>query len=262
MHHLFLSPHYDDAIYSCGGTIAKLAQAGKDITVLTVCAGYPPSSNISPYARSLHERWGIKDDSAVNEMIDIRRQEDKNALAIVGAKGMYFDIADCIYRLESDIPNSWFYQSDDDIFGRLNGNEDSLISVIARSILDIADKFSPNPNKIRVYIPLTIGNHVDHQLVRYAAERAFGAETLTYYQDYPYSKDRQQLKTYESSVDWTSTINYLGEEVIYQKIQAVAAYRSQISTFWADEQTMATDVREYLRAWGNGELFWRYTPTL
>lgn len=261
MHHLFLSPHYDDAIYSCGGTIAKLAQAKQQVTVLTVCAGYPSSANISPYAQSLHDRWGFSDHSAANEMIEIRRQEDKNALNIVGADGLYFDIADCIYR-HAEEPQSWFYQSDDDIFGRLNGAEDSLISVIARSIIDIADKFSPNPNNIRVYIPLTIGNHVDHQLVRYAAERAFGAETLTYYQDYPYSKDREQLKNYESSIDWASTINYLGEEDIYQKIQAVAAYRSQISTFWSDEQAMATEVRDFLRAWGNGELFWRYTPTL
>ena len=50
MHHLFLSPHYDDAVYSCGGTLASLTTAGENVTVLTVCAGSPPSDELSWFA--------------------------------------------------------------------------------------------------------------------------------------------------------------------------------------------------------------------
>ena len=99
MHHLFLSPHYDDAIYSCGGTIASLTAAGESVTILTICAGAPPSGQLSWFAEQLHERWGLADSQAVQEMIEIRRQEDRAALEIVAAEGHYFDVPDCIWPL-------------------------------------------------------------------------------------------------------------------------------------------------------------------
>ena len=261
MHHLFLSPHFDDAVYSCGGTIANLTRAGEGVTALTICAGHPPVNEISYFAETLHERWGYKNHAAASQMVDIRRQEDETALSIVGADGLYLDIPDCIYRRGGE-RNRWFYPREEALFARLNGAEDALISNIARSIIEIADALSNNPNQIKIYAPLSLGNHVDHQLVRYAAERAFGSETITYYQDYPYAQQRDQIITYESSADWRSKTTYLSENDIERKVQAVAAYKTQLSTFWESERDMEQAVREFLRGWGNGELFWRFTPRL
>lgn len=42
---LILAPHPDDEVLGCGGTIAKLAQAGHDIFVAIVTKGYPPLFN-------------------------------------------------------------------------------------------------------------------------------------------------------------------------------------------------------------------------
>ena len=54
--HVYLSPHLDDAVLSCGGMIHRQAQAGERVVVVTVCAGDPPPGPLSDFARSLHER--------------------------------------------------------------------------------------------------------------------------------------------------------------------------------------------------------------
>ena len=191
-------------------------------------------------------------------MIEIRRKEDKAALAIVGAKGNYFDVPDCIYRRGGE-RNRWLYAREESLFGKLHGAEDSLISAIARNLLAHVDKLEKD-SEVKLIVPLAIGNHVDHQLVRYAAERAFGSETLTYYPDFPYILNREQIVTYENSADWQSQVTYLDENAINQKVEAIAAYKSQISTFWKNKKQLEREVREFVRGWGNGEMFWKFTP--
>lgn len=267
MKYLFLSPHYDDAVYSCGGTIAELKAQGKSVTVVTVCAGYPPTNELSYFATTLHARWGLEDDQDVAHMINMRREEDQKALKIVGADSRYFEVPDCIYRRGGGY-NRWLYPREDALFGPLSGDEDGLISDIARSLLKLIAEPSSElleplePLEIEVFTPLAIGNHVDHQLVRYAAERAFGAETLTYYQDFPYIRERDQIITYENSADWRSEVRYLSENSISKKVNAMAAYESQISTFWKSKEALDKEVRQFTRGWGNGELFWSFNPTL
>ncbi|MEM9773795.1 MAG: PIG-L family deacetylase [Chloroflexota bacterium] len=260
MKYLFLSPHYDDAVYSCGGSIAELKSQGQSVIVVTVCAGYPPTNELSYFAETLHQRWGLDDHKAVAQMIDMRRQEDQSALQILGGDSKYLEIPDCIYRRGGD-QNRWLYPREDSLFGPLSGSEDNLISDIARSLINLTEQLSSDPFEIEVVAPLAIGNHVDHQLVRYAAERAFGSETLTYYQDFPYIRERDQIITYENSADWRSEIRYLSENSINKKVKAIAAYESQISTFWRSKDDLAQEVRQFTRGWGNGELFWSFNPS-
>ncbi len=55
--HLFLSPHPDDAVLSCGGLIHQLTQKGEPVTILTVMAGDPPDPlPDTPLVRELHQR--------------------------------------------------------------------------------------------------------------------------------------------------------------------------------------------------------------
>ncbi|GBL37311.1 hypothetical protein EMGBD1_09980 [Anaerolineaceae bacterium] len=41
----------------------------------------------------------------------------------------------------------------------------------------------------RIWIPLALGNHVDHQLVRSAAQQSKLPGQRGYYEDYPYAED-------------------------------------------------------------------------
>ncbi|HEU0000143.1 MAG TPA: hypothetical protein VFQ36_04555, partial [Ktedonobacteraceae bacterium] len=40
--HIFVSPHFDDVAYSCGGALGTLADQGQRPLVITVFAGLPP----------------------------------------------------------------------------------------------------------------------------------------------------------------------------------------------------------------------------
>ena len=72
MHWIYLSPHFDDIALSCGGLVWHQVQAGDVVEIWTVCAAAPdPSQPFSPFAQSLHARWGTGPAS-----VAARRAED------------------------------------------------------------------------------------------------------------------------------------------------------------------------------------------
>src|SRR6185295_1884137 len=98
---IYLSPHLDDAVFSCGGMIHRHIRAGGRVVVVTVCTGDPPPGLLSDFAESLHERWQAqaKAPAAPAEVVRQRRNEDLDALAALGAQAVHLDVPDCIYRL-------------------------------------------------------------------------------------------------------------------------------------------------------------------
>src|SRR5438046_10721237 len=75
---VYLSPHFDDMVLSCGGWAAReLASAGRRGLCITVFAA-PPPGPLHDFARSLHEQWGEPEPAAANAM---RRKEDETALS-------------------------------------------------------------------------------------------------------------------------------------------------------------------------------------
>ena len=73
---VYLSPHLDDAVFSCGGVIYQQTSMGDEVLVVTICAGEPMTDQLSPFAQGLHERWGIDQAS-----VEVRREEDLRACA-------------------------------------------------------------------------------------------------------------------------------------------------------------------------------------
>jgi hypothetical protein len=57
--HIFLSPHFDDVVYSCGGTLGVQVCSGLHPLVITIFGGAPPATTpLSPFAQYLHGQWG------------------------------------------------------------------------------------------------------------------------------------------------------------------------------------------------------------
>lgn len=82
-----ISPHLDDAVFSCGNLIAACPTS----LVITVFAGAPPDDMPAP-------DW---DRAAgfvrASEAVHARRQEDARALAILGAEPVWLDFLDSQY---------------------------------------------------------------------------------------------------------------------------------------------------------------------
>lgn len=239
---IYLSPHLDDVTLSCGGQIYQQSCAGQRVLVVSVMAGEPPLA-VSDYAQSLHDRWELLVDASA-----ARRAEDLEACRILGAEALHWTVPDCIYRSDP-ATGAPLYLSDDDIFGDVHAAETYLVEQIA-GFLDAL------PPAEHVFAPMTIGHHVDHLLVRAAAERVYG-QRLVYYEDYPYAQETAKREHALSAEPQplTPTVIPVSEEARRAKIEAILAYRSQLSTFWTDNADLERQVFGYLDAVG-GERVW------
>lgn len=252
--HLFLSPHFDDAIFSCGGTIAQLQRDGQAVTIITVMGGgLPVPLPDTPLIQELHARWKAGDDPIMR-----RQAEDQAAVAHLGATLLSLPIPDCIYRtaegqaLYPDALSLWGDIHPQDKLEQWLGEAESLHEVL------MSAQF--------IYAPLGVGNHVDHQIVqRWGLHlvTVYPHLTLQFYTDFPYMKDSSKISAALLRVETTMQPRwiYLSHEDIQRKVEAMACYASQISTFWTDHKDMKRDVELSFRVQPDlwGERYWAQT---
>lgn len=85
---LVISPHCDDAVFACG----RLLEAHPGSIVVTVCAGRPPADVVlTEWDRAAGFRTG-------EDVMGIRREEDRQALTLLAAHPVWLDYCDSQYR--------------------------------------------------------------------------------------------------------------------------------------------------------------------
>ncbi len=242
---IYLSPHLDDAALSCGGRIARETAVGKKVLIVTIMAGDPESDMSSAFIEELHERWQLPQNATA-----VRRAEDIEACRILGAAYQHQSIPDCIYRVDP-ATNQPLYPSWAQVIGTIHPLEAQLIE-------QLAAQFSTLPTHHHLIAPLAIGNHVDHQIVRRAAELCFGPD-LIYYEDYPYALDEAAFTTVipPQAKTWQAQAIPLSATALQTKIAAIAAYRSQLSTFFNGRAHLEKQMAAFTDKRG-GEQYWQY----
>jgi LmbE family N-acetylglucosaminyl deacetylase len=241
---IFLSPHPDDAVLSCGGWVHQLAQNGERPIVITIFGGDPPAAvPLSDFARGLHERWQLGDDAPAR-----RRDEDRAACDRLGCYLIHLPFADAVYRVNQS--GQHLYASEEAIFGEVRDGE--IIDRVAEAV----DTRLRQMTKARLVGPLTAGQHVDHVITRLAAER-LNAE-LIYYEDYPYAEQPERMAPVRKLSEWVSEAIELSEAALHAKIEAFLRHRSQISTFYRDEEEVWQRMRAYAELVGGGQPAERY----
>src|SRR5690348_5097862 len=95
MDKIFLSPHFDDVALSCGGMVAMASAEGERVLVVTVCAGLPPREARSALTDKVHRARGFADGTTY---VTARREEDRAAATILGARVEWGRSLDAIYR--------------------------------------------------------------------------------------------------------------------------------------------------------------------
>lgn len=241
---LFVSPHFDDVALSCGGTVA-LAAHRNGALVLTVFAG-KPSGALNPFAEFQHRRWGHPDDA-----VDERRQEDEAAMAILGSRSRWLDFLDAIYRDE-------LYLTDEALFGPVKPADGSVAQAISRALVAVVAEVRPT----RVYLPLGVGNHVDHQIcygLGHELDRS-DADVL-FYEDFPYVATPGLLEARLQAIGRSvEPVIVSITETIDRRIEAIRCYASQLPTIFRFHGQVEAVVRQYagtLAAPGYAERFWR-----
>jgi LmbE family N-acetylglucosaminyl deacetylase len=227
MRWIYLSPHLDDAVLSCGGLIFEQSRQGLQVEIWTVFAGDAPDGPLSPLALRCHADWGIPD---VHDLLAVRREEDQAAAAIVGAELVHFSLPDCIYRRSLDGQSLY----PDEVFVPFHPFDLGLDADIA-AVLEA----ELQPDDLLVS-PLAIGDHVDHRLARLAAERL--ARPLLYYADIPYVIRRPDALA-PATQAMVSHLYPVSEQGQMAWIAGAAAYQSQMVMVFETEANMRGALR-------------------
>ena len=248
--HIYLSPHLDDAVLSCGGAIHGQVRRGEGVLVITLFAGLPDYRRLSPFAASLHTAWGDPPDP-----VGARRAEDAAVMRALGASYRHLSLLDCIYRTAG---GAFLYTSEEALFGDVHPAEADLEARIAAGLAPLC---AEHPGAT-VYAPLRVGHHVDHQAV-WGAALALEGVRLLFYEDYPYVEEAGALERAQAEpgdIGWVAQVEEINVEA---KIQAIAGYTSQLEFLFGGQEEMARQVRAYaasiVQGQGYGERFWRFT---
>lgn len=218
--HVYVAPHLDDAVLSCGGQIAGQVAAGARALVVTICAASPAAgAPLTPYAEHLDRTYGLGADPTAG-----RRAEDAQALAILGCDGLHLDQLDAPYRLPA-------YGTRGAVFDQ--PAPDDPLGPATRCILERLRAQQP---RARLYLPLGVGSHVDHLVVCAAglALHEQGADVV-WYEDTPYAVDPELVarRLQEIPGHFEPLVVTIGP-MLERKLQAIAAYRSQVGKLFRD----------------------------
>lgn len=221
--------------------LAELTVSGNVVEVWTICAGDPPPGLLSPLVQSLHKRWGMP----ANPM-ETRREEDRRSCALLGAGVRHFSIPDCIYR-RNPVTGGPLIRENSELFQPLPDVEQPLAKEIQQQLENQL------PPQAKVVSPLGLGGHIDHHLVRRAAEGL--NKPLLYYPEYPYAVRSQDDLTRLLNPDWKSLDFFISIASLRKWQTAVAAHESQISTFWRSTAEMKSAIESYWRSVGGSRLW-------
>ncbi|MBN1992880.1 MAG: PIG-L family deacetylase [Anaerolineae bacterium] len=260
---IYLSPHFDDVALSCGGAIHRQTRAGQSVLVITVCAAPPPPGDpFSLFAQEMHAGWGNPAD-----VVATRQAEDQAAMQALGAGYLHLHFCDCIYRGQPQA-GEWYYADETKLFGQIHPADLGLAEKIATAIIEQAIHHEDT----RLYAPLAVGHHVDHQLTHTAAWqlRSQGWPVI-FYEDYPYADPTIHfggLKLEDTLAELRQTDKYFtprlenfGENNLRAKLDSIRAYASQLNMLFGNEAEIERQIRRYARAVGKGKLAERvWTP--
>jgi len=195
---MIVSPHLDDAVLSCG----QLMAGRPDCVVVTVFAGAPLNVQTTPY----DEACGFRDS---DEALTLRRDEDAEACARLGATPIHLDFPDGQYEPKQE-----------------------LLFVITDKLLRTWEALGRPP----VLGPAGLV-HPDHEQVAAACIRAFGWQArcpeLYVYEELPArvlwpESVEPALTRWEVGTVHHYAPGFLGTGSKVRKAAAIRAYRSQM----------------------------------
>jgi hypothetical protein len=148
----------------------------------------------------------------------------------------------------------FLYTTGEGLFGEVAEGETAVLHQLVAQLRTL-------PPAQAIFAPLAVGNHVDHQLVRQAAEAYFGAGLL-YYEDYPYVRLAGALEAVvpPHSPAWQPQVRPVSAAGVAARIEAITAFASQISSFFNGRADLEAQIHAYLTQVG-GERLWAHHPT-
>ena len=232
---LFLSPHLDDAAFSCGGLLAQVGDAGwRTVLATAFTATVLPATGFA---------LACQTDKGLGPEVDymaLRRAEDRAAADILG-------VSDLRWLGLPEAPHRG-YNTASALFGAIS-DDDDVWRPLAEHVSALADELRPD----LVLAPQGLGNHVDHrQMIRSVLNVA--PQHLAFYRDTPYAIRNSDAVPHVGRPDLRECV--LGiTDGLERRIAASCSYASQIGFQFGGAAPLAAALRE-ARA-GGPSVFWR-----
>jgi LmbE family N-acetylglucosaminyl deacetylase len=222
-----LSPHLDDAVLSCGALMDH-ARTRMPVTVATLFteAGLPP---YTLSARAYLRQTGAHD---AEQLYRARRAEDRAVLEGVAINCVHAGLTEALFRRRARPLLDWFPRA-----GRLmpelchiyptyrlhisGGRISPYDAAALRGVLDAIDHLAPASSGL-LLAPLAVGGHVDHVVVRTAAE--LSRKRVAYYSDFPYN---MRHSADQSFVQRNALTPMIWAHGLAAKPALIRAYRTQ-----------------------------------
>jgi LmbE family N-acetylglucosaminyl deacetylase len=219
---LALSPHLDDAVFSCGATLAWLADHGVHVALVTAFTRSVPDAGA--FAVACQTDKGLHPDI---DYMALRRAEDHAAAEVLGiTEVIHLDLPEAPHR---------GYNSATELFRA--PHEDDTID---RALYTRLDELG-QPEL--VLAPRGLGGHVDHrQLIKAIPERWTPATML--YRDTPYTL--RIAPTAQDAADRPAPI----AAQLDRKLDACAAYATQLGFQFGGETAMRHALRRFAQSEG------------
>jgi LmbE family N-acetylglucosaminyl deacetylase len=183
------------------------------------------------------------------DLMAARRLEDERYAYFAEASIVFLDLPDAVFR---------GYEGDAELLGSPRPDDPSPADILRREIVRL------EPQK--VYFPLGVGNHVDHQLVRDAGMSLLAdgrrwvmpgpewAGIVTFYEDFPYAWwhpfDQLQDLPPQTVASLPQDVSLWPQyadvsDQIERKITGLTIYQSQIERLFGKTSDMARAVRAF-----------------
>ena len=245
--HIYLSPHLDDAVYSCGGSIGLRTRLGQRSLVITVFAGIP-SAGMRPdlFAIRFHSYMGFDQFASrvlkyrgvgrrvlkMREMLGLnpnpgtviiaRRDEDASVLTYLQADSLWLDYLEAIYRGKP----AYYNRQSQLVGGKVNPVDRWIDKRLAQELITLHERL---PDAIW-YAPLGVGYHLDHQIVSFAVDQlVMSGACVKFYEDFPYVTKQSALEQRIKAVGWILEPELIEiSEALHLRQRASEMYGSQV----------------------------------
>ncbi|MFI5292811.1 MAG: PIG-L deacetylase family protein [Candidatus Limnocylindrales bacterium] len=209
----------------------------------------------------------VVDAAAAGELMARRRVEDERFAYFAEASIVFLDLPDAVFR---------GYEGDDELLGAPRDDDEAPFELLRQEIARL------EPQK--VYLPLGVGGHVDHQLCRdvgigllqegrrWVMPGPDYAGTLVFYEDFPYAwwNDFKSLADlgFDPLAELPDDVSIRPEyaditDQLERKFMGISLFESQLERMFDGKVEMAQAVRAYGRSLaeigsvaGSAERYW------
>jgi LmbE family N-acetylglucosaminyl deacetylase len=240
LNHLYFSPHLDDVPLSCAGVIASQKASGQAVRMVTLFTADAPEP-LSPLAQRFHAVWGRGDRPYI-----ARRDEDRQACALMDVDVHHEDLLEAIYRRGAD--GAALYPNRTDMFRTLDETADKIADAVEARMLRHVQDFGADI----IYAPIGLGRHADHQAVTAAARRVANRHglALRLYEEWPYAAGRfpkERPGNIAETIDffqWNARPSVTAIDIAH-RLSVARCYASQIGELFGSDEAMVNEVRAY-----------------